>query len=329
MSASKHPAAICQSRPAAALADSHVVIELHALALCPYADIEAISAAAGIPVAEASTIISVGAAGVVTEMLNAKATHFTVGDEVWTRATIINPSTMGRITIPASQAFRLPVGVSLAQAATLGDSGLMALAALREGNIGSGSRLLIHGAANPFGNAAIALANYLGAEVIATVESNNQMEIALTAGATHVTLTRPRDAIPLLNAWAGDRGFDVILDSEFAEHLPLNAALLAKNGLIITCPLQGRIGAVHGFDALAAKNGQVRFLSHTTLEKHDLSEMAAQINDSIANGRHRPLIGQIIAPVELPDALERLARGRLIGNLVLKPEPASATSISA
>jgi NADPH:quinone reductase-like Zn-dependent oxidoreductase len=303
-------------------AAGNVVVEFHALALCPYAEI-----AGQRGPGDAEAIVSVGAAGVVTQIENTRATDLRVGDEVWTRFAITDLKAITRVAIPARYTFAVPLGISLAQAATLGDSGLMALAALLEGNVGRGQRVLIHGAANPFGSAAIALATHLGAEAIATVDSSAELGVAESAGAKHVAVAGKRDTAPLLNSWAAKggaaRGFDVIFDPALAEHMQINNLLLAQNGVILTCALMGRTGFVRGLELLAAKNAQVRFLSKTALEKYDLAAMAALINEAVTAGRYRPLVGQVLAPGELDGALARLARGRVVGNLVFEPAPPS------
>jgi NADPH:quinone reductase-like Zn-dependent oxidoreductase len=299
-------------------ATGDVVVEFQALALCPYAEI-----AGQRGPDNAEPIVSVGAAGVVTQIENACTTDLRVGDEVWTRFAVTDLKSITRVAIPARHTFAVPVGISLAQAATLGDSGLMALAALLEGNVQRNQRVLIHGAANPFGSAAIALATHMGAEAIATVDSSVELGVAESAGAGHVAVAGKRDTGALLQSWAGPRGFDVILDPALAEHMQINNILLAQNGVILTCALMGRIGFVRGLELLAAKNAQVRFLSKTALEKYDLAAMAALINEAVTAGRYRPLVGQVLSPAELDGAFARLSRGRVVGSLVLEPAPPS------
>jgi NADPH:quinone reductase-like Zn-dependent oxidoreductase len=307
-------------RPEKVDATGDVVVEFQALALCPYVEI-----AGPRGPGHAEPIVSVGAAGVVTQIENARTTDLRVGDEVWTRFAVTDLKSITCVPMPARDAFAVPVGISLAQAATLGDSGLMALAALLEGNVQRNQRVLIHGAANPFGSAAIALATHMGAEAIATVDSSAELGVAESAGARHVAIAGKRDTAAQLKSWTAKvgaaRGFDVIFDPALAEHMQINNLLLAQNGVILTCALMGRIGFVHGLELLAAKNAQVRFLSKTALEKYDLAAMAALINEAVTAGRYRPLVGQVLSPAELDGALARLARGRVVGNLVLEPAP--------
>jgi NADPH:quinone reductase-like Zn-dependent oxidoreductase len=296
---------------------NEVLVEFHALALCPYAEINQTALKRG-----GQNIVSVGAAGVVKQVAGVARARFQIGDEVWTRKALTEPDVDRLALVDANELFPVPIGITLAQAATLGDSGLMALTALRIGNVRRNSRLLIQGAANPFGSAAIQLARYLGAEAIVTVESLAEVNIAKSAGATEIALSNHRDANTQLAAWAGKAGFDIIFDCALAEHMPLNANVLAQDGMILTCPLQGREGLVAGLEILKNKNGKIHFLAHNAIEQYQLRELAVVINDAIATNFLRPLVGQIVSPNELTSALTRLARGRVVGNLVLMPQPA-------
>lgn len=308
-------------------ATGSIIVEFQALALCPYAEVESSAICKKTPSNThdevVRPIVSVGAAGLVRRIENAGSSHLRVGDEVWTRFVVTDPSATGLVTIQSRHAFSVPVGISLAQAATLGDSALMALVSLCEGNVRAGQRVLIHGAANPFGSAAIALAAHMGAHVMATVDTNAELAVASAAGVKHVAVVGKRDAVSMPGSWAGQRGFDVVLDPALTEHMQINTNLLAQDGVILTCSLKGRAcqprGYMRDFAMLAARSGQIRFLSHSAIEKYDLAALAELINSAVTVGRYRPLVGQIVTPAELDSALVRLARGRVVGNLVLQP----------
>lgn len=310
-------------------------VALRAFALCPYAEIsKPANASVG---SNVKPTISLGAAGSVralSDAANATASpRLHVGDEVWTRVALAKfegaPS-----RLLANHVFTIPLGISLAQAATLGDSAMMALVALRDANVGAGTRVLVHGAANPFGHAVVALAGHLGALTVATIDHAIERDIAESSGATAVVSVHQRDALDRLRAAsqgrssAGTPGYDVIFDAAVSEHMELNIEVLAENGTIVTCPLRGRIGVIRGVEMLAEKNGQIRFATQSSIAKHEIFELGTFINGAIHTGRYRPLVGQVIGPGELDRALERLARGRTIGNVVLQTDfPAAASPV--
>jgi NADPH:quinone reductase-like Zn-dependent oxidoreductase len=302
------------------LAAGQAEVAIEAFALCPYAEVVMQPSPDG---KKTAPIVALGAAGVVTGLPAGKrgnaGSRIREGDEVWMRTGFTSSGSVEKIILPTAELFPVPMGISMAQAATLGDSALLALAALRDHHVGKGTRFLVHGGANPFGHAAIALANVIGAEVAATVDSQAEIAIARDASARLVVVARARDAMSSLKQWAGESGANIIFDSALSEHMEINVELLALDGVISTCPLQGRAGVVHGMEMLAKKNGQIRFLSHAALDKHDLSEIANAINKAIQASQYRPLVGQVIPPNGIADALTRIARGRLIGNVVIQP----------
>ncbi len=325
-----------------------VDINVEAVALCPYAldDARVESGGNGSANSEENTQIGVGIAGLVAK----KCAKFEHGDEVWARVPLSISTSLcadvKRIKLHADRVFKLGAGITLEQAATLGDSGLMALHALETAGVTAGSRLLIHGAANPFGSAAISLAAYLGAYVIATVDLPHEQRVAASAGAQYVGLARSRDAaqtlLNLTQKWTESpsrlnkigaelersTGISAVIDGSFLENASLNLALLAPGGCLVTCSMKGNASAETEFafaNALAnfaAKKIEVKFLSCQALETAsvaDLVRMAAVIAGALAARRYQPVVGQVLSPDELSDAIALLHQGHTVGSLILKP----------
>ncbi|HEX4690084.1 MAG TPA: zinc-binding dehydrogenase, partial [Solirubrobacteraceae bacterium] len=96
--------------------------------------------------------------------------------------------------IPSAQAVRLPDGVSEDLGASLGIPALTAHRCLFADGPVDGRDVLVAGGAGAVGHAAIELAAFLGANVIATVSGEDKAELARTAGAHHVVNYRDDDA---------------------------------------------------------------------------------------------------------------------------------------
>jgi NADPH:quinone reductase len=192
----------------------------------------------------------------------------------------------------------------------------------------AGARLLIHGAANPFGSAAISLATYLGADVIATVDLPHEQRVAMAAGAAHVGLARSREALPNLRKWLGTRGAAAIIDGAFLENAALNLELLAPDSCIVTCLMKGKATAETQFAFsrtvadFAKKKIDVKFVSGVDLDNADLVDiprMADVLRGALASRRYQPVVGQVLSPDELVDAIATLNHGHTVGSLILKP----------
>ncbi len=133
----------------------------------------------------------IDAAGVVTE---SKSEGFKVGDKVVVTSYDLGMNTSGGfseyIRVPADWVVRLPEGLSLRQAMTLGTAGLtaaMAVQALEHHEFTS--PVLVTGASGGVGSIAVALLCQLGFEVIASTGSDASHEMLRTLG-THQIIHR-------------------------------------------------------------------------------------------------------------------------------------------
>ncbi len=77
------------------------------------------------------------------------------------------------VVLPANRVALRPVGLKAEEAACLPLPGLCALAALDAGKVAQGSRVLVHGGVGGVGSIAVQLASQRGAEVFATVGTND------------------------------------------------------------------------------------------------------------------------------------------------------------
>jgi len=144
-----------------------------------------------------------------------------VGDRVW-----LYLAQHGRpygtsaeyLTIPAERAVLLPQTASFELGAALGVPAITAHRALTSGPVArlspgslAGLHVLVQGGAGAVGNAAIQLARWAGASVIATVSSDEKAQLARAAGAHHVVDYRHEDAAAGIRAAAPD-GVDLIVE---------------------------------------------------------------------------------------------------------------------
>ena len=118
-----------------------------------------------------------------------------------------------RCLAPASHCYLLPDGMSVEKAATFPTCWLTAWHALFDsGALEAGETLMIHAAGSGVSVAAIQLAKWKGATVLATAGSDRKCERALALGADFVLNNRTDD----VTSWARERtfgrGVDIVLD---------------------------------------------------------------------------------------------------------------------
>jgi NADPH:quinone reductase-like Zn-dependent oxidoreductase len=144
----------------------------------------------------------------VVGAVGAEVAGFAPGDAVWGLANPFRDGTHAElIAIEAKLVAPGPAGLSHAEAASLGVSGMTVLAALdRAAPVGRGDRVLIHAGAGGVGSLAIGFAHHRGAYVITTASARNADRLR-ELGADEVIDYKTTD----FAAVAGD--LDVVFDT--------------------------------------------------------------------------------------------------------------------
>ncbi|MGX6565928.1 SDR family NAD(P)-dependent oxidoreductase [Cupriavidus necator] len=153
---------------------------------------------------------------------------FAVGDPVLGFAPACFAS---RVRTRATAIAHKPVRMSFEEAATIPSTFFTAYYALCElARLRKGERVLIHGAAGGVGIAAIQLARHLGAEVFATVSSNEKREFVRLLGASHVLDSRSLSFADDIRRITNGQGVDIVLNSLAGEAMVLGIDVLRPFG---------------------------------------------------------------------------------------------------
>jgi len=181
-------------------------------------------------------------AGVV-DAIGSGVQGLSAGDRVWIwEAAWQRPdgTAQEHLVLPARQAVPLPGDASFDLGASLGIPALTAHRCLTVGHDGprslepgalDGRTVLVAGGAGAVGHAAIQLARWAGARVLATVSGPEKSELAFAAGATETVDYRSESAAAQIRAAAPD-GVDVIAEVAPAANAALDAAVAAANATI-------------------------------------------------------------------------------------------------
>ena len=95
----------------------------------------------------------------------------------------------------------------------------------------TGHTVLVQGGAGAVGNAAIQLARWADATVIATVSSPQKAQLAAAAGATHVIDYRRQDVVHEVGKIA-PHGVDAIVEVAAAQNAAVDAAVIGLHGAV-------------------------------------------------------------------------------------------------
>ena len=158
-------------------------------------------------------------------------------EAAWQRA---DGSAQEFVAIPADHAVPLPANASFDLGASLGIPAMTAhrCLTLAEGGADqlspgalSGRAVLVAGGAGAVGHAAIELARWAGAQVVATVSGEEKARLARAAGAHAVVNYREPGAADAVRA-AAPNGVHIIVEVAPVENAELDTAVLAPGGCV-------------------------------------------------------------------------------------------------
>ncbi len=224
---------------------------------------------------------------------------------------------------PAERTFRVPDGVSDAEALALLIQGLTAWHLLRTAaRISGGESVVVHSAAGGVGGLAVQLAKPLGAgRVIATAGSAQRRARALELGAD---VTVDPDSEPLSDALAhanGEARVDVVLEAAGGRLFEQSLEALAPFGrLVVYGNSTGEKARVSNAALLKSSRAVVGFWLYHCLERRELTEGPLEdLFERAGRGELRPQLGATYPMSEVRRAHEDMAARRTTGKLLLDP----------
>jgi NADPH:quinone reductase len=210
-------------------------------------------------------------------------------EAAWQRA---NGTAQEYVVLPDRQAVALPDDVSFDVAASLGIPALTAHRCLTISDAGprrlargalAGRTVLAAGGAGAVGHAAIQLARWAGARVIATVSSESKSALARVAGADLVVDYRSEGAADEIRRWTPE-GVDIVVEVAPAVNARLDAAVLAPNGTVAAYAAEGGLDVALEFRALYSRNIRYEFVLVYTVTAEAKSNAVADVSAAAADG---------------------------------------------
>ena len=129
---------------------------------------------------------------------------------------------------------KMPDGLSFEEAATIPVVFMTAWHALKTvARMKAGETILVHAGAGGVGMAAVQIAHYLGASVIASAGSPAKRDLLTTLGVKHVIDSRRGDFTESVMELTNGRGVDVVINALAAEAIPMGLSCLTEFGRFI------------------------------------------------------------------------------------------------
>jgi NADPH:quinone reductase-like Zn-dependent oxidoreductase len=174
-----------------------------------------------------------------------------------------------------------------------------------------GEDVLVLGAGSGVGTAAIQIAKFFGASVLATAGSDEKLQKAKQLGADHLINHKTQKIREEVRRITNKRGVDVVFEHVGTATWDDSLASLAPGGRLVTC------GATTGYDAKV----DLRFLFSRQLsllgsymgtksELHSVMRL-------VASGRFKPIVDQVFPLAEAAAAHSYLESSSQFGKVVL------------
>ena len=175
-----------------------------------------------------------------------------------------------------------------------------------------GEDVLILGAGSGVGSAAIQIAKFFGARVLATASSDEKLQKAKQLGADHLINHKTQKIRDEVRRITNKRGVDVVFEHVGTATWDDSFASLAPGGRLVTC------GATTGYDAKV----DLRFLFSRQLsllgsymgtksELHSVMRL-------VASGRFKPVVDRVFPLAEAAAAHTYLESSSQFGKVVLR-----------
>jgi NADPH:quinone reductase-like Zn-dependent oxidoreductase len=256
-------------------------------------------------------ILGHDAAGEV-EAIGPEVTRFQPGDAVYGGFDPRQGGSYAELTLARESALAAkPPALSFEEAAALPVTGLTALQALRDkGELVSGERVLINGAAGGVGHLAVQIAFALGARVTG-VASRRNLDFVRSLGAHEAIDYEEEDFAGRDDAW--DIVFDAVGNRSYQDCEP---SLSREGGIYVTTLVGPRPFLNAVFTGLAGLFGQKK-RARWIVAKPKAEDLAA-LNRLVDQGRLRPEIQEVFPLEKVHQAHDLSETGRVRGKLVVR-----------
>lgn len=240
-------------------------------------------------------------AGIV-DALAPEAAGVRAGDAVYALSSFCrNGSTAEFLAIRAADLAPKPQSLNFEQAAAVPLAGLTAWQALFDhAQIKKGDRVLIHGAAGGVGTYAVQLANWKGAEVIATASANDHNFLRELGAVEVIDYTREHFEEKV-------EGVDVVLDSIGGETQQRSWGVLRRGGILISI-----VSPVADEKAASLGVRGVFFIVEPNRAQ------LIQLGQLIDKGDLRVVVGAVLPLARAREAFEQGSAGHKRGKIVLQ-----------
>jgi NADPH2:quinone reductase len=215
--------------------------------------------------------------------------------------------------------FRIPDGMSYAQATSLVNYQSAYFGLVERGKAKEGETVLIHGAAGGVGSAAVDIARGLGLVSFAVARGQSKLDVAKDLGAEHL-LDADSEWLPALRRLTNDRGVDLVFDPVGGDRFLDSVRALAIDGRLLVIGFAGGAIPEVKVNRLLLRNTSVVGVAWGEYVRTDpdMPQRVGRALDELwAAGRLHPVVGSTYPLERAADALRDIESRRAVGKVVL------------
>jgi NADPH:quinone reductase-like Zn-dependent oxidoreductase len=217
------------------------------------------------------------------------------------------------VTAPLGQLYPKPKNLSFTEAAAFPLTFLTAYHMLvGRANLQKGETIFIWGASGGLGSAAIQIAKYLGARIIAAVSTDEDAKRIKTMGVDHVVNYKSQNVEKVISKLTNNEKVDVVFERVGVKTWNTSLAILRPYGRVVIAGTTS--GAVASQDL-----SDVYYYQQTILgSRMGIKEEFEQVLKLVESGKLKPTIDKVFPLKDAKKALKRLDESKQIGKVVLE-----------
>jgi len=175
-----------------------------------------------------------------------------------------------------------------------------------------GERILVQAAGSGVSTAAIQIALFLGARIIATSSTPEKLDHARQCGADEVVNYKSEDVVARIQEWTEGNGVEVVLDHVGEPNWETDLKCLAKGGRLVFCGATGGPEAKVNLSHLYFKGQSI--LGSTMGRRDEFRTVL----DLIGHGYFTPVVDKVFPLEAIADAHRYLEAGKQVGKVVMQ-----------
>ena len=244
-----------------------------------------------------------------------------IGEKVWIwngafgRA---NGTCAELISLPEFQAVKINNDVSYGSAACMGIPASTAYYGVLANGSVKGKTVLISGGAGAVGFYGIQIAKLSGANVIATISSDEKAEIANNAGADKVINYKNENILEEIMEYTENDGVDRIFEVEFGGNLPINEKIIKPNGVIAAYGSMAEMEPKLPFYNLMFKGVKIDTFLIYSIEKKFREEILNGLSELLNQNSLKHMISKTYSIDDIVNAHVAMESGSVIGNIIIE-----------